>query len=100
MRRIAAFLDIDVPEAIWPELVEEATFEQMRRVGTRLHPTIARVMIGGTDRFFDKGENGRWHGVLAPEDLTAFRERVERRLDPACAKWLERGRGGTDGARP
>src|SRR5262249_36047336 len=33
MRRIAAFLDIAVPEAAWPAVVERCTFESMRARG-------------------------------------------------------------------
>lgn len=91
MRRIAGFLDITVSEALWPQLVKAATFEEMRRVGNQLHPTIARVMMGGADRFFQKGENDRWRDVLEPEDVAQYQALVRQRLEPDCAAWLERG---------
>lgn len=76
---------------MWPDLVQAATFEEMRRVGDQLQPTVARNFVGGTKRFFDKGENDRWRGVLEAEDLAQFEVLVKERLEPNCAAWLERG---------
>ena len=91
MRRIASFLKIDVPEQIWPRLVKAATFQEMRRVGNQLHPTVARVLVGGAERFFARGENDRWRGILSSADLEAFEARVRERLEPDCATWLREG---------
>ena len=95
MRRVARFLDIDVPDAIFPELVEAATFEQMRRVGDKLMPRVLRTFEGGADRFFYKGENDRWRDVLTSDDVARYEEKVKASLSPACAAWLERGRFGS-----
>ncbi len=92
MRRIAAFLEIEVPAAVWPALVEAATFAEMRRVGDQLQTTVARAFIGGTARFFHKGENDRWRGVLNDEDLARYEACVRERLPPDCAAWLRNGR--------
>ena len=70
MRRIARFLDIDVPESTWPALVERD--------------------------FFFKGTNGRWRDVLTREDLAEYDTAVARALTPECAAWLERGRSASD----
>lgn len=91
MRRIAGFLEIEVPAGVWPALVKAATFEEMRRVGDQLHPTVARAFDGGTRNFFNKGENDRWRGVLSDEDLALFEARVRERLEPDCAAWLRNG---------
>lgn len=95
MRRVARFLDIDVPEAIFPELVKAATFEEMRRVGDRLMPRVLKTFEGGVERFFHKGENERWLGVLSESDLALYDQKVKASLSPACAAWLERGRFGS-----
>jgi aryl sulfotransferase len=39
-----------------------------------------------------KGTNGRWKGVLSPEELALYAHTVETVLPPACAAWLEHGR--------
>ena len=58
MRRIAAFLDIDVPETVWPLLVEAAGFETMRTQGDALMPQVTRMLDKGRERFFNRGRNG------------------------------------------
>jgi aryl sulfotransferase len=92
MRRVAQFLDITVPEEVFPKLVKAATFEEMRRVGDQLMPRLLMSFEGGTDRFFFKGENDRWRGVFDERDLAVYDSKVTSRVPPACAKWLALGR--------
>ena len=92
MRRIATFLDISVPRDLWPDLVNAATFAEMRRVGSVLQPTIERVLVGGASRFFQYGENDRWNGVLTSADIELYEDRVRRSFEPDCAAWLHHGR--------
>lgn len=92
MRRIAAFLEIDVPAALWPQLVEAARFDAMRRDGATLMSHVAEMFEGGAARFFHRGTNDRWRGVLAGEDLALYEEKVRVRLPPDCAAWLAGGR--------
>src|SRR5262245_20739124 len=46
---------------------------------------------GGADRFFYKGENGRWRDLLTEEDLAVYDEATAT-LDPSLRQWLEHGR--------
>lgn len=92
MRRVAKFLGIAVPEAVFPSLVEAATFDEMRRSGNQLMPRLLATFEGGTDRFFFKGENDRWRGVLDERDLAAYDRKLRSRVALECAQWLERGR--------
>jgi hypothetical protein len=41
--------------------------------------------------------NGRWKGVLSPEELALYAHTVETVLPPACAAWLEHGRAALRG---
>ena len=41
-----------------------------------------RLFDGGADRFFDKGENDRWNGVLTDDDLALFEAPCRKRLVP------------------
>lgn len=95
MRRIAAFLDIEVPEATWPVLVEAATFDAMKRDGELLLPESSMIFEGGADTFLHKGTNDRWRDVLTPEEVAHYEARVAR-IDPGLARWLERGREGRE----
>lgn len=92
MRRIAGFLDISVPEPLWPTLAQAATFEEMKRHGNTLQTTIARNLIGGAETFFHKGLNERWRGVLTDDDNSAFEARAREKLEPECVTWLQSGR--------
>ena len=98
MRRIAEFLEIAVPERLWPTLLRAASFEEMKRHGNQLQTTVARALIGGAATFFHKGENNRWRGVLTGDDLAAFEARARERLEPECAAWLQAGRAGLAGS--
>jgi aryl sulfotransferase len=95
MRRISAFLDIDVNDSIWPTLVEAATFEAMKRDGEMLLPETAIIFQGGSQTFINKGTNDRWRDVLRAEELAQY-DAVIAKLDPTFARWLERGREGRD----
>jgi aryl sulfotransferase len=95
MRRIAGFLGIAVPEAVWPTLVEAATFERMRAVGLELMPRVRQMFAGGAADFFQKGENDRWRGVLSEVDLALYEQKLHAKLSPACAHWLRHGRRGS-----
>jgi len=91
MRRIAGFLDIDVPGAKWPELVDLATFTSMKRDTDILGPEMGMIFEGGADRFLYKGTNDRWRDVLTADDLALYDIAAERTLTPELRCWLERG---------
>jgi aryl sulfotransferase len=91
MRRIAGFIDADVPDASWPEVVDRCTFERMRDGEARLG-AVDMVFKGGLKSFVFKGTNGRWRDVLRPDELAAYARRVAAVLPPDCAAWMEHGR--------
>lgn len=91
MRRIARFLEIDVPEATWPELTEAATFAAMKAAPETLGQEMDLIFEGGADRFLYKGTNDRWRDVLTREDLALYEAAATRTLTPELQRWLERG---------
>jgi aryl sulfotransferase len=96
MKRIAAFLGIETPLPLWPQLVEAATFDKMKSEGEALLPGIDMAFRGGSQTFLNKGTNGRWKGVLTPDDVAAYRNRAAQELTPGLNDWLENGRKGGD----
>ena len=92
MRRIAGFLEIEVPAAKWPATVERCTFEAMKANGERVGSFWN--FDGGAQSFLFKGTNGRWRDVLTADELDAYQRRVAELLPPEAATWLERGRRG------
>lgn len=96
MRRIAAFLGIEVADSRWPEFVEAAGFDAMRRNGEALMGGFARLFTHGAPGFFHHGETARWRGVFEDEDLAIYDGLVASRLTPDCARWVAHGREGAE----
>lgn len=92
MRRVADFLGIDIPPALWPALVAAAGFEAMKAAGDILLPHAGRIWEGGAGRFLHQGVNERWREVLEPADIARYDAKVAALLPPACARWLVQGR--------
>lgn len=92
MRRVAQFLDIEISESQWPELVEAAGFEAMKRLGDELIP-MAKDIWGeeGASRFFSKGRSRSW-SELRQSDLELYDDKVGRRFEPELGEWIENGR--------
>jgi aryl sulfotransferase len=90
MRRIAAFLAIDVPDTMWTEVVERCTFESMKSRPDEIGP-FDFVFEGGADSFLFKGTNGRWRDVLTEDELALYAQRVAECLPADAAEWLEQG---------
>ncbi len=90
MRRIAAFLDISVSAALWPDVVARCTCESMRADAGKVGD-FDRTFDGGAKSFLFKGTNGRWREVLTEDELWLYHRRVEELLTPKAAHWLEHG---------
>jgi aryl sulfotransferase len=88
MRRIAAWLGIDVVPDRWPALVEAATFSRMRQRADVLAPNGG--VLKDSRAFFREGRSGAGHGLLDAADLDRYR-RITSRLAPAdLLRWLHR----------
>jgi aryl sulfotransferase len=94
MRRISAFLDIPVDGAVWPALVEAATFEAMKRDGDALLAGMEQGFQGGHRSFLYKATNERWRGQVDETDLDLYRQTMAAALPPGLIRWLEVGRSG------
>ena len=89
MRRLAARLEIDVPEELWPVLVDAAGFEQMRARAGQLVPDGGGV-IKDPAAFFRRGTSGGGREVLTAAQLERYRSRTERLARPEMLSWLHR----------
>ncbi|MEO1018490.1 MAG: sulfotransferase domain-containing protein, partial [Pseudomonadota bacterium] len=90
--RIAEFLKISVPASLMPELIEAATFGNMRRDGDALMgERMASIFRHGSQGFFYKGSNQRWVGLFRDEDLDLYQQKLAQLGDPALAHWLQHG---------
>ena len=91
MREIAEFLDVDIPEAKWPQIVEHCTFDWMKAHPEKAAPGGGMFWEGGAGIFINKGTNGRWHDVLTPAESLAYERMAEEKLGADCAHWLKTG---------
>ena len=92
MRRVAAFLNIEIPESKWPSVVQRCTFEAMRNTDAGESDPMSMAFEGGVKGFIFKGTNGRWRDVLNAEDLAAYQRHVAETLPADAARWVEFGR--------
>ena len=90
MRRLAVFLDIEVPENLWPETVKRCGLLVMREEA-RSNGRVDKVFENGVDAFFHKGTNGRWRDVLTQAQLDRYAALVANELPADAALWLESG---------
>jgi aryl sulfotransferase len=90
MRRLAERLDISVPEDRWPQLVEAATFEHMRKFSDLIAPDTTHAIWQDNQQFFHRGVSGQWRTLLDDDGLRRYNARVAELADPDLAQWLRR----------
>ncbi len=91
MRRLASRLGIKISKEVWPELVEAAKFEEMRKRADDLVPNASDMLWYDNARFFNKGTSGQWRQLLDAQDLCRYNARVQDLAKPDLAAWLHRG---------
>jgi aryl sulfotransferase len=91
MRRLAAYLEIDVPEDRWPHIVKAVSFKEMKNQADLYAPGGGQFWKGGGKTFLHKGTNGRWRDLLSDDEMKLYDAACERALSPDCRAWLENG---------
>lgn len=92
IRRVAAFLDIEIDETRWPAIVEHCSFDYMKANGDKLSAMVNDFFEGGLAKsFIHKGTNGRWRDVLTENDIRKYEDAAASRLAPECVHWLATG---------
>ena len=92
IRRIAAFLGVDIDQDAWPRILKHCSFDYMKANKDRLLPIDSFVDKG--ESFMNRGVNGRWRDVLSPDEVARADEVAAIHLTPDCARWLKTGEGG------
>tara|TARA_A100001037_G_scaffold295995_1_gene315874 strand:- start:999 stop:1895 length:897 start_codon:yes stop_codon:yes gene_type:complete len=93
MRKIAAFLDIEIDESRWDTIVEYCTFDYMKANAGKSVPLGGVFWEGGAQTFINKGVNGRWTDTLTSEESAEYEAMVIEKLGEDCAHWLATGEG-------
>ncbi|MGC4867409.1 sulfotransferase domain-containing protein [Micromonospora sp. DT53] len=89
MRRLADRWGIAVPAARWPELVEAATFAQMRERADRLAPDMLGV-LRDRQAFFRRGGSGQGRDLLDEATRARYEARAATLAPPDLLTWLHR----------
>jgi aryl sulfotransferase len=89
MRRIAAWLGIEVAADRWPALVEAATFARMRQRADALAPNSAGVLKDNR-AFFRQGRSRAGSELLSPADLARYHDLTARMAPAGLLAWLHR----------
>ncbi len=99
MRLLAGRLGISIDETRWPELVQAATFQRMRKRSAELAPDAD--ILKDTGQFFRGGSSGGWREWLTEQDLTRYGQRIAALAEPELIGWLHNGAAGDRrGRRP
>jgi aryl sulfotransferase len=90
MRRIADFLDVDIPGELWSEVVERCRFAAMRAQHGASR-SLSQAFPEGAGAFFDQGTNGRGRAQLSEAQRRRYEQLTAERLPDDAARWLEHG---------
>lgn len=89
-RRIADFLEIDVPEESWEPILRNCGLEHMRELAAKF-TLLEQIFEGGGRSFINQGTNGRWKDVLSAEEIAKCDRVATENLSADCAHWLRTG---------
>jgi aryl sulfotransferase len=91
IRRIAAYLDIEIDESRWPAIVEHCSFDYMKEHADSLSEHFQAFFDGGLKNFIYKGTNGRWRDLLSKDEIRKYENAAVACLSPECVHWLATG---------
>jgi len=91
VKRIAAFLDIAVDDAVMRKVLEHSSFDYMKAHADQSAPLGGAFWKGGAKTFIHKGRNGRWTEELSDEVSARYEQMALDRLGADCARWLAHG---------
>ena len=89
--RIAGFLDIDINEGKWYEILQHCSFDYMKANATPSVPLGGAFWDGGAEQFIYKGVNGRWRELLNSTEIKKYDSLAVKELGKECAAWLTTG---------
>jgi hypothetical protein len=92
MRRTAAFLEVEIDEAKWPQLVEAASFLGMKSKARDIAPDADLGEWRKSGDFFRSARMGAWRAGLSASNQALYEDVNNKRLDPEMKAWMEHGR--------
>ncbi len=92
IKKIASFLEIDIDEDKWADILKHCSFDYMKKNSGKTVPLGGAVWNGGSDTFINKGTNGRWKDMLTKEDNERYESMAMEQLGVKAARWLATGK--------
>lgn len=91
---LAELLDITHPAAVMDQLVQTATFDNMKANAERFAPSGGKGFMKSDTAFFHSGSSGKWHGRLTDKEIAAYDAMMDAHLQQKERAWLEFGTNG------
>jgi hypothetical protein len=92
LRRLAAFLDVELGEAALPALCRAASFAAMKGAADETAPGAHLGEWSDNRAFFASARLGAWRETLSAENQALYAELAPKRAPPPLRAWLEGGR--------
>ena len=92
--RLAGLLDISHPPHVMAQLVQAATFDNMKANAGRYAPSGGKGFMKSDSDFFHSGTSGKWEGRLTDKELAGYDAMMDAHLSPGDRAWLEYGAQG------
>ena len=92
IRKIAAYLEIDIDESKWDTILHHCSFDYMKANATAAVPLGGAFWDGGAEQFIHKGVNGRWRDTLSDIEVGKYENLADAELGEECAQWLATGK--------
>jgi len=92
--KVADLLSLSHTDAVMAQLVQAATFDNMKAHAERYAPSGGKGFMKSDSEFFHSGTNGKWHGKLTEAELAAYDAMMDAHLSAEDRAWLEFGAKG------
>jgi aryl sulfotransferase len=92
--RLARLLDVSHPAYLLEQLVQVATFDNMKANAARYAPSGGKGFMKSDSAFFHSGSSGKWQGNLTDQEIADYDAMMDVHLTPKERAWLEFGSAG------
>jgi len=89
--KLARLLDISHTPHVLDQLVQAATFDNMKANAARYAPSGGKGFMKSDSEFFHSGSSGKWDGKLTDKELAGYDAMMDAHLTPDERAWLEYG---------
>jgi aryl sulfotransferase len=90
MRYLADWLGEPIDESLWPELVEAAGFETMKKDASQLAPSTDIALWKESEGFFHSGRGGGWQSFFDDEAQARYDTRASSLASEELLAWAHR----------